>query len=114
MAGSKESESGADSKPPPPFLIYRNKLYVLSKKPPSLNHIEAEEERRAIREEELHIGGPRRDVVARPRTPRRLCRAARPRPYVKGCLRHIEKPHPHLCPAPPRKRVRRLLPRSIE
>ncbi len=97
---------------PPPFIVYKKRLYVLSKKPPPLNHIEGDEGRRAMKEDELFIG-PRRPARKASAGPaRRVIRG--PRPYIKGCFRHYSRPHPHLSPAPVRRRQRRRLPRSVE
>ncbi|MGQ9583222.1 MAG: hypothetical protein ACUVV6_06885 [Thermoplasmatota archaeon] len=117
--GAEEEESGSEGRGgrPPPFIVYKNRLYVLSKKPPPLNHIDSDEERRALREDALFIKGQR---PAASGTGKRALRAGpervlrRPRPYIKGCFRHYSQPHPHLRPAPLRRRPRRRLPRSLE
>lgn len=117
--GAEEEESGSERRGgrPPPFIVYKNRLYVLSKKPPPLNHFDSDEERRALGGDALFIKGQR---PAASGTVKRAFRAGtgrvprRPRPYIKGCFRHYNRPHPHLRPAALRRRSRRRLPRTLE
>jgi hypothetical protein len=90
----------------PAFLIYKRRLYVLSKKAPSLRRGD-EAARQAV------------EVQARPgqrlRAGRPLRRAVRPRtrPFVKGTYRVYSSRFPHLAPAG-RKKARKRLPRTVE
>jgi hypothetical protein len=90
----------------PAFLIYKRRLYVLSKKAPTLRR-GSEEARQAV------------EVQARPgqrlRAGRPVRRAVRDRtrPFVKGTYRVYSSRFPHLAPAG-RRRPKKRLPRSLE
>jgi|GEM_PF-2459906 len=86
----------------PPFLVYKRRLYVLSKRPPSLRR-EDGEPRQAL---EVRAMPGRRLRALAARRPRKAGRA-RVRPYVKGTYRVYSSRFPHLAPTGRRKQRRR-------
>ncbi len=88
----------------PPFLVYKKRLYVLSKKPPVLRR-DDDVARQAL------------EVQARPGRSHRLGKIARrtararTRPFVKGTYRVYSSRFPHLAPAG-RRKPRRRVPRA--
>jgi hypothetical protein len=92
----------------PPFLVYKRRLYVLSKKAPTLRRAGADA-RQAL-EVQARPGQRPRPLGGRPI--RRVARA-RTRPFVKGTYRVYSSRFPHLAPAG-RKKTRKRVPRSLE
>jgi len=93
----------------PAFLIYKKRLYILSKKPPRLKR--AGEGGNAGPAQALEVQARR--PVARPRpAPGRMLRR-RTRPFVKGTYRVYNSKKPYLAPAGHRK-PRKRLPRTLE
>jgi hypothetical protein len=90
----------------PPFLVYKRRLYVLSKKAPSLRRGD-EAPRQAL---VVQASPGQRPRAGRPL--RRVLRA-RTRPFVKGTYRVYSSRFPHLAPAG-RKKARKRMPRTSE
>jgi len=90
----------------PPFLVYKRRLYVLSKKPPSLRRGD-EVARQAV------VVQARPGQRARIGHPLRRAARARTRPFVKGTYRVYSSRFPHLAPAG-RKKARKRIPRTLE
>lgn len=112
----RPAEDAAEEQVPggnPPFLVFRKRLYVLAKNPPSLHH----------------HAGEAPEVVQKPRPQRyqpsvkgrpiaiagkgRRAPARRARPYVKGPFRVYSSKFPHLAPVTDRRKGRRV-PRTLE
>ncbi len=92
----------------PPFLVYKRRLYVLSKKPPTLRRGDAEARNALV--VQARPGQRCRAGAGRPvKRPAR----ARTRPFVKGTYRVYSSRFPHLAPAG-RRKLRRRIPRSTE
>jgi hypothetical protein len=92
----------------PPFLVYKRRLYVLSKKAPSLRRA-GEEARQAL---EVQARPGQRPRALAGRQVRRAARA-RTRPFVKGTYRVYSSRFPHLAPAG-RRKPRKRIPRTLE
>ena len=92
----------------PPFLIYKRRLYVLSKKPPALRRGEVQ----AKNALEVQASPGQRYRAAAGHGLRRVSHA-RTRPFVKGTYRVYSSRFPHLAPAG-RKKVRKRFPRTSE
>lgn len=92
----------------PPFLIYKRRLYVLSKKPPALRPGD-ETIPRAL---EVQARPGRRYRPPAGHGQRRVART-RTRPFVKGTYRVYSSRFPHLAPAG-RKRARKRILRTSE
>ena len=101
----------------PPFIVYKKRLYVLSKKPPQLGRagdgrrgqpLHAVEVRAGRAPAQKAFSGVHGTNPARPRVVRR-----RTRPYIKGTYRVYSSKFPHLAPADRRKNRKRM-PRSSE
>lgn len=92
----------------PPFLIYKRRLYVLSKNAPTLRR--GDDEARQALVVQARPGQRRRAAAGH-----HLHRAARARtrPFVKGTYRVYSSRFPHLAPAG-RRKLRRRIPRSTE
>ena len=93
----------------PPFLVYKRRLYVLSKKPPTLRRGDAQA-RNAL---EVQARPGQRYRAGAPSAARRRPARARTRPFVKGTYRVYSSRFPHLAPAD-RRKLRRRIPRSTE
>jgi hypothetical protein len=103
----------------PAFIIYKKRLYVLSKKPPTLGRpgkgrgtgtqpIQAVEVRDSRPAPQRPYQRSRGACPARVRAARR-----RTRPYIKGTYRVYSSKFPHLAPAD-RRRARKRIPRRLE
>lgn len=91
----------------PAFLIYKRRLYVLSKKPPGLRR-GAEDAPKAL---VVQARPGQRHRVATGQRLRRPAQA-RTRPFVKGTYRVYSSRFPHLAPAG-RKKPRKRNPRTV-
>ena len=90
----------------PPFLVYKRRLYVLSKKPPVLRRGDD------VARTALEVQARRPLHKGRPSTVHGMRRVSstRTRPFVKGTYRVYSSRFPHLAPTgrkKPKKRVPR-------
>jgi len=93
----------------PPFLVYKRRLYVLSKRPPILRRGDAEARNALV----VQARPGQRCRAGAPSAARRRPARARTRPFVKGTYRVYSSRFPHLAPTD-RRKARKRIPRTME